>query len=511
MLDWLAANPILGAVIASTVIVVSWMARKQVHRAIRATFGAPAGVLRVVSARLGRESQRVRARFRERAAEIEARELEARVSRLQIQLSRRVEADLSAAERAAGALTHAANRLKGSVEYFDSGSVAVSIKDGFEDTLKREFGDHGEQSKAIRRAIAEAEAVHRRLLAGAQASLPEARAQSKVLKSHADALGHIVPTMKRIADEMSDAAKRFEGLLDSEKRKTLVGGASVVIPWVAAVIVLAIAIAGAALNYQLIRRPMAEIVGEGLEVGGVPVADLAAITLIMLEAAVGVILMESVGATKLLPVFSRFSNRMLAGFAAMSIVFLVGFSIVEVALAFTREAIILLDQDLLRAAAGGAAPAAPGAGEAAASQVPGGGVALALVAQALLGAAIPWILAIVAIPAETVIVNSRFIVDAVWALFLGLLAVLFITLAWLLTGVGKLLIRAFDLLVFLPVMLERAIAPRQTEAEDWRASPRRAPRRGPDVIDGEAAVVAQLEPPGAAPARPSRRARRSAH
>jgi hypothetical protein len=467
MLSWIAANPILFAAVAFTAVVVFWIARPYVRELLIGLAGAPARVARGASIRLRAEARRIDVRYKARVREHLRQELEERLSRQARQLEGRLQADINRADATLMKLRDTADGVIQAADNADPTKVAdriiLEIQDG-------EVPEKGGRSGALARAQTRLEAAVRESRAYARSLKPEARR----IISATDKLRLIEHKLSRHAHDMNDAADRYERLLLSEERGKGAGDASIVVPWVAALVVIAIAAAGAVLNFQLLERPMSELVGGGARLAGLPLAALAAITLILLEAAAGIVLMEAAGATRLLPVFSRMSGRMLVGFTVAALFFLCVFSVVEVALAFTREAILALDAEVLRAAAGETAEATEAA---ATSSLP-----VALIAQALLGFAIPWVLAVVAIPAETVINNTRFIVEALWKQTLSFTAFLLAALGTLLRAASQGLMAVYDLAIF-PALAAQGVVrrlarrkPADDELEDEPAEPIAPPR-----------------------------------
>src|SRR5205807_936074 len=68
--------------------------------------------------------------------------------------------------------------------------------------------------------------------------------------------------------------------------------------------------AGAAVNFTLIARPMAEMVGGTSFIGVLRTADIAALVIIMVEISMGLFLMESLRITRLFPVIGALSDKM---------------------------------------------------------------------------------------------------------------------------------------------------------------------------------------------------------
>ena len=93
-------------------------------------------------------------------------------------------------------------------------------------------------------------------------------------------------------------------------------------------------------------------------------------------------------------------------------------------------------------------------GEGAEATQDSSGVSLTMIAQMVLAVLIPWLLAIAAIPLETVIQNFVFILRLVLHQVMIFLAFIFATLATILKALGLFVLRVYDLLIFLPLVIE---------------------------------------------------------
>ena len=247
-------------------------------------------------------------------------------------------------------------------------------------------------------------------------------------------------TVARAAELVAD----YRALLLSEARAVATAGDSAAVRFVVAVLFLVIAAGGSVLNFQLIARPMAELVGSGYEIAGYPIAQVAALTMILIEAAVGIVLMEGLGITQLLPVFGRLERGQRRLLAVGAAILLIGLASVEAGLAYLREILIGLEQQAVATTMGISAAQA----EKATGFLP-------IAVQAALGFAIPFVLALVAIPLEVAVETGRAVVQGLWATLLGILGFLFRVLGQALHFVEHVLAAAYDLIVFLPLSLER--------------------------------------------------------
>ena len=110
--------------------------------------------------------------------------------------------------------------------------------------------------------------------------------------------------------------------------------------------VLGIAFGAAFINFQLIALPMSELVPAGARVAGVPVSTVSALVLVLMEAALGIFLMDMLGITELFPKLStmpRSRKRVILWLAFTGLFFLAG---VESSLAILREQIVAAESAL---------------------------------------------------------------------------------------------------------------------------------------------------------------------
>jgi hypothetical protein len=215
----------------------------------------------------------------------------------------------------------------------------------------------------------------------------------------------------------------------------------------AIVLILAVGIAGW-LNFALLERPMAEVVGDSYRIMGVPIYRLAALAIIVLEVAVGIVLLEALGVTTMFPQFERLEQKKgqrLAIIVVMTTA-LVVLALIEAALALTRDEISRLERELLGTLAG-TAPSE--AGEAAG--------AMARYAQAAFGLIIPFALAFLGFAIEALIRNGRVVLQLLLGFMLESMSFAVRLLRFLVEGLLALALAAYDLLIFLPLVIERLV------------------------------------------------------
>jgi hypothetical protein len=215
----------------------------------------------------------------------------------------------------------------------------------------------------------------------------------------------------------------------------------------AIVLILAVGIAGW-LNFALLERPMAEVVGDSYRVMGVPIYRLAALAIIVLEVAVGIVLLEALGVTTMFPQFERLEQKKGQRLAIVVVMTtaLVVLALIEAALALTRDEISRLERELLGTLAG-AQPSDSGQAVA----------GMARYAQAAFGLIIPFALAFLGFAIEALIRNGRVVIQLVVGFLLESLSFFVRLLRFVTEGLLAVALAAYDLLIFLPLFVERLV------------------------------------------------------
>jgi hypothetical protein len=209
--------------------------------------------------------------------------------------------------------------------------------------------------------------------------------------------------------------------------------------------VLAIAVGGAMINFNLIARPMQEMVGGNTLLMGFRAADLAALVIIFVEIALGLYLMEALRITRLFPVIGALNDKMRVRMIWITFFFLLSLASIEAGLAYMRELLAQDDaalvQSLLSEGAAGAAA----------------GQWITTAAQMGMGFILPFALVFVAIPLESFFHSSRTLLGLAGVGVLRVLAWLMRVLSNLARYLGSLLVHVYDLFIFGPLWLERMI------------------------------------------------------
>ena len=196
---------------------------------------------------------------------------------------------------------------------------------------------------------------------------------------------------------------------------------------------------------------MSEMVGGNEYIGPMRVADVAALVIIMVEITMGLFLMESLRITRLFPIVGALDDRMRRSLAWMAFTLLFILAGVESALAYMRDMLAADQQALIQQLSGGAEGVAGGiSGEAALRWIPALG-------QMLLGFILPFALTFVAIPLESFIHAARTVLGVFAVGVLRAIATLLRVAGTVSRGLAQVLIRVYDLVVFLPLAVERGV------------------------------------------------------
>lgn len=212
-----------------------------------------------------------------------------------------------------------------------------------------------------------------------------------------------------------------------------------------ALLVMAVAAGGAFINFKLIALPMSEMVGAGdYLTSSLRTSEVAALVIILVEASMGLFLLEALRVTHLFPRIGNLGERMRRRMLWIALTLLATLAGVEAALALMRDMLIADKQALLQSLAAVQVAATDGW----VAHIPTAG-------QMLLGFILPFALAFVAIPLESLIHSSRTVGGV-------LLAALVRTCAFLLRFAGnvarhlsRVLIRLYDVAIVVPLLIER--------------------------------------------------------
>jgi hypothetical protein len=228
------------------------------------------------------------------------------------------------------------------------------------------------------------------------------------------------------------------------------------------IIVLWIALGGAFINFKLIALPMSEMVGAGDYItASLRTSEVAALVIILLEASMGLFLLESLRITHLFPRIANLNDRTRRRMIWISLVLLVTLAGIEAALALMRDMLIADKQALLQSLV--SAPAAA-SGDGWIARIPTAG-------QMILGFMLPFALAFVAIPLESFIHSARTVCGVLAVDFVYTLGFVLRVLGNLVRLASRVLLHFYDLLIVLPLMAEQLVKSLRGREQRVKARP----------------------------------------
>src|SRR6185503_20274775 len=192
---------------------------------------------------------------------------------------------------------------------------------------------HNEAMDDYRQASGERHALLRKMM-------PDWRLIQETLERVSKSVGSVIERGLTIDRHMQE----YEQIVRGEDRAVAVLSSSSLVYFFVSALVLAVATAGAAINFTLIARPMAEMVGGTNFIGSFRTADIAALVIIMVEVSMGLFLMESLRVTRLFPVIGALPDKMRVRMIGITFLILLLMASIEAGLAYMRE--VLLQDEL---------------------------------------------------------------------------------------------------------------------------------------------------------------------
>jgi len=298
---------------------------------------------------------------------------------------------------------------------------------------------HGAVSKAQRqslRAYREASRGRHRLLSR---MMPEWRRIQSTLGEMLKAVTSLLERSRSIDRHMLE----YREIVHATDRALASLSASALVTFAISALVIGVAVGGAVINFSLIARPMAEMVGGTSLIGNFRTADIAALVIILVEISMGLFMMESMRITRLFPVIGALPDKVRVRMIYVTFTILALLASVEAGLAYMRE---LLLQDEL---ATSALLRGDGLGV-----VQNEFMWITTAAQMGMGFILPFALVFVAIPLETFIHSLRTVLGVMVTAALRFLALGMRIVGSFFQRGATLLQRAYDMLIFLPLWIE---------------------------------------------------------
>jgi len=210
-------------------------------------------------------------------------------------------------------------------------------------------------------------------------------------------------------------------------------------------VVMTVAAGGAFINFKLIALPMSEMVGAGDYITtSLRTSEVAALVIIFVEASMGLFLLEAMRVTHLFPRIASLNEVLRKRMLWIALSLLITLAGVEAALALMRDMLIADKQALLQTLA----TVQAGATEGWVGRIPTAG-------QMLLGFILPFALAFIAIPLESLIHSARTVGGAALIALVRSLAVLLRVLSQVVRQASRVLVRLYDVAIVVPLLAER--------------------------------------------------------
>ena len=295
--------------------------------------------------------------------------------------------------------------------------------------------------KSLVRAHQEAMSLYREASAQRHALLRRMRPEWRSVQQTLDQVGKTVTSLLDRSVTIDRHMQEYEAIVRNEDRAVAVLSSSSLVYFFVSALVLVVAIGGATINFSLIARPMAEMVGGTSLIGGFRTADIAALVIIMVEISMGLFLMESLRITRLFPVIGALPDKVRVRMVWITFTILFLLASVEAGLAYMRE--VLLHDEL--------ATSALLRGDDASAGVAGQYLWITTAAQMGMGFILPFALTFVAIPLETFVHSLRTVVGLIGIGILRLVSFSLRVLAKSFLHIGSLAVHIYDLPLFIPI------------------------------------------------------------
>jgi hypothetical protein len=270
-------------------------------------------------------------------------------------------------------------------------------------------------------------------------------------------VGKNLTGLEQNAAHIDAQIEKYEQILSRSEKAVHILTSSASREFVISAVVLAIAIGGALVNFKLIALPMSTMVGAGEYMfGDLKAADIAALVIILVETTMGLFVMETLRFTHLFPRIGNLPDKMRERFMWVALTFLFFLACVEVGLAVMRDWLVQANVNFLRSLN----PQAADAATAAVAQQIGWVQRMPIAAQMILGFILPFALAFIAIPLEYFISSGRAVFGVLLVFVIRGIGLLLRMLSNLARHAATALTMLYDVLIFLPLLIERAVRSR---------------------------------------------------
>ena len=210
-------------------------------------------------------------------------------------------------------------------------------------------------------------------------------------------------------------------------------------------LVMLIAVGGAFINFKLIALPMSEMVGASDYItNNLRTSDVAALVIVLMEASMGLFLLESLRITHLFPSIASMNDQMRRRIMWAALILLLILAGIESSLALMRDMLIADKAAMMH----DLATIQPVASDSLLVHIP-------MVGQMVMGFVLPFVLAFVAIPLEVVVYSLRTVAGVLLVMLLRGISFALRFSAMIINRLGRILVNVYDISIVLPLLLER--------------------------------------------------------
>ncbi|MBI5897046.1 MAG: hypothetical protein HZB24_13925 [Desulfobacterales bacterium] len=209
-------------------------------------------------------------------------------------------------------------------------------------------------------------------------------------------------------------------------------------------LVLAVAVMGAVINFNLVALPMSEMVGGSNYLGSFKISDVAGLLIVCLEIVLGFFVMDALRITRLFSVIGSMEDNKRRAIFWVLFGFLALLAGVESALALMRDR-MAADMEI---------------------------------GQMIMGFILPFILTFVAIPFESFVSSARTVIGILAAWLLRSLAFVLRLIGNLGFYMGRLIVNVYDLFIFPALWVEGVIGQKSSRPKEEKVQPAIAPVEG---------------------------------
>jgi hypothetical protein len=440
-------------------ILVMYGARSPAHRVIQGIARAitqgcklTSDAVRGVQARLGQRNREVMFRA---GLENTEHQIEREFQRISDSISRDLGAYPALHRRLADQVTEIDEDYRRATE-------TPPAPEGWTETL-RAAGELVERAGGQPATVKAVGALHTAIEEAHDDAMDEYRTRSR---ERLDLLAQMVPAWRGMAATLTRVEKSVSGIFERsrhidelmEQYRGIVAksdpaeralSTSALTQFATAGIVLAIALLGGFINFQLIALPMSEMVGATSRLGSMQTSDVAALVIILIEITMGLFLMESMRITRLFPVVGRLDARTRQRMVWATFAILLVLAGIESSLAYMRD-MLAADRVALTQSLAGTTVQRPEF------------MWIPAVGQMVMGFILPFALTFVAIPLESFIHSSRIVLGQVTEGVLRAVAFGVQLFGFGAEHAGKGLRNVYDIVVFLPLKVEEMVMQART-------------------------------------------------